>query len=34
MPYSHPQPIDANQAWRRVPYLLPGAVAFAGTAGF
>jgi uncharacterized membrane protein YoaK (UPF0700 family) len=34
MPYSHPQPIDRQNALRQVPHLVPGALAFAGMAGF
>lgn len=34
MPYSHPQHIDKHQAFKRIPHLLPGALALAATAGF
>ncbi|HTH49616.1 MAG TPA: YoaK family protein [Candidatus Limnocylindria bacterium] len=34
MPYSHPQPVDRREAYRKVRHLLPGAMAFAGTAGY
>jgi len=34
MPYSHPQNLTREQALRRIGHLLPGALAFAGTAGF
>jgi uncharacterized membrane protein YoaK (UPF0700 family) len=34
MPYSHPQPIDRKEAYRKVRHLLIGAAAFAGTAGY
>src|ERR1700722_9203937 len=34
MPYSHPQALTREQALGRVSHLLPGALAFAGTAGF
>ena len=34
MPYSHPQAIDRHTAFKQVRYLLPGAMALAGTAGF
>lgn len=34
MPYSHPQPIDRKEAYRKVRHLLPGAAALAGTAGY
>jgi uncharacterized membrane protein YoaK (UPF0700 family) len=34
MPYSHPQPLTREQALGRIHHLLPGALAFAGTAGF
>jgi uncharacterized membrane protein YoaK (UPF0700 family) len=34
MPYSHPQPLTREQALGRIHYLLPGALAFAGMAGF
>jgi uncharacterized membrane protein YoaK (UPF0700 family) len=34
MPYSHPQPLTREQALGRIAHLLPGALAFAGTAGF
>jgi uncharacterized membrane protein YoaK (UPF0700 family) len=34
MPYSHPQPLTREQALGRIGHLLPGALAFAGTAGF
>jgi uncharacterized membrane protein YoaK (UPF0700 family) len=34
MPYSHPQPLTREQALRKIRHLLPGALAFAGTAGF
>jgi uncharacterized membrane protein YoaK (UPF0700 family) len=34
MPYSHPQPIDRHNALRQIPHLVPGALAFAGMAGF
>jgi uncharacterized membrane protein YoaK (UPF0700 family) len=34
MPYSHPQPITREEALGRIRHLLPGALAFAGTAGF
>lgn len=34
MPYSHPQPIDRATALRHVWHLLPGAMAFAGLAGY
>ena len=34
MPYSHPQALTREQALSRIGHLLPGAVAFAGTAGF
>ncbi len=34
MPYSHPQRIDKQQAFQRIPHLLPGALALAATAGF
>jgi uncharacterized membrane protein YoaK (UPF0700 family) len=34
MPYSHPQPIDRQNALRQIPHLVPGALAFAGMAGF
>ncbi len=34
MPYSHPQPIDRSRALRDIGHLLPGAVLFAGLAGY
>jgi uncharacterized membrane protein YoaK (UPF0700 family) len=34
MPYSHPQPLTREQALGQIRHLLPGALAFAGTAGF
>jgi uncharacterized membrane protein YoaK (UPF0700 family) len=34
MPYSHPQPLTREQALEQNRHLLPGALAFAGTAGF
>lgn len=34
MPYSHPQPINRAQALREVRHLLPGALLFAGLAGY
>ena len=34
MPYSHPQTLTREQALGRIGHLLPGALAFAGTAGF
>jgi uncharacterized membrane protein YoaK (UPF0700 family) len=34
MPYSHPQTLTREQALGRIRHLLPGALAFAGTAGF
>jgi uncharacterized membrane protein YoaK (UPF0700 family) len=34
MPYSYPQPLDRTEVHRRVRHLLPGAVAFAGIAGY
>jgi uncharacterized membrane protein YoaK (UPF0700 family) len=34
MPYSHPQPLTREQALGSIHHLLPGALAFAGTAGF
>jgi uncharacterized membrane protein YoaK (UPF0700 family) len=34
MPYSHPQPIDRQNALRQIPHLVPGAMAFAGMAGY
>jgi uncharacterized membrane protein YoaK (UPF0700 family) len=34
MPYSHPQALTREQALGRISHLLPGALAFAGTAGF
>jgi uncharacterized membrane protein YoaK (UPF0700 family) len=34
MPYSHPQPLTREEALGRLKHLLPGALAFAGTAGF
>lgn len=34
MPYSHPQLLTREQALERNRHLLPGALAFAGTAGF
>jgi uncharacterized membrane protein YoaK (UPF0700 family) len=34
MPYSHPQALTREQALGRIGHLLPGALAFAGTAGF
>ncbi len=34
MPYSHPQPVDRREAYRKIRHLLPGAAAFAGTAGY
>jgi uncharacterized membrane protein YoaK (UPF0700 family) len=34
MPYSHPQPLTREQALGRIGHLLPGALVFAGTAGF
>ncbi len=34
MPYSHPQPIDRSMAVRQISHLVPGALAFASTAGF
>jgi len=34
MPYSHPQPLTREEALGRIGHLLPGALAFAGTAGF
>jgi uncharacterized membrane protein YoaK (UPF0700 family) len=34
MPYSHPQPLTREQALGQIHHLLPGALAFAGTAGF
>ncbi len=34
MPYSHPQPIDRRTALRDIGHLLPGAVLFAGVAGY
>jgi uncharacterized membrane protein YoaK (UPF0700 family) len=34
MPYSHPQALTREQALGRIHHLLPGALAFAGTAGF
>jgi uncharacterized membrane protein YoaK (UPF0700 family) len=34
MPYSHPQTFTREQALGRIHHLLPGALAFAGTAGF
>ena len=34
MPYSHPQPLERHNAFKQVQFLLPGAVALAGSAGF
>jgi uncharacterized membrane protein YoaK (UPF0700 family) len=34
MPYSHPQPLTREQALGRIHHLLPGALAFAGVAGY
>jgi uncharacterized membrane protein YoaK (UPF0700 family) len=34
MPYSHPQELTREEALGRIRHLLPGALAFAGTAGF
>jgi uncharacterized membrane protein YoaK (UPF0700 family) len=34
VPYSHPQLVTREEALERNPHLLPGALAFAGTAGF
>jgi len=34
MPYSHPQALTREEALGRIGHLLPGALAFAGTAGF
>jgi uncharacterized membrane protein YoaK (UPF0700 family) len=34
MPYSHPQHLTREQALGKIRHLLPGALAFAGTAGF
>ena len=34
MPYSHPQSLTREQALERIGHLFPGALAFAGTAGF
>lgn len=34
MPYSHPQPINRARALREVRHLLPGALLFAGLAGY
>jgi uncharacterized membrane protein YoaK (UPF0700 family) len=34
MPYSHPQPLDRAQAYRKIRHLLPGALLFSATAGF
>jgi uncharacterized membrane protein YoaK (UPF0700 family) len=34
MPYSHPQNLTREQALGRIHHLLPGALAFSGTAGF
>ncbi len=34
MPYSHPQPINRARALREVGHLLPGALLFAGLAGY
>jgi uncharacterized membrane protein YoaK (UPF0700 family) len=34
MPYSHPQALTREQALGRIHHLLPGALAFSGTAGF
>ncbi len=34
MPYSHPQPLDRANAYRKIRHLFPGALLFAATAGF
>ena len=34
MPYSHPQPIEKHNAFKQVRLLVPGAFAFAASAGF
>lgn len=34
MPYSRPQLIDRQNTLRQIPHLVPGAIAFAGMAGF
>ena len=34
MPYSHPQPVDRQTAFRQVRHLLPGALLLAANAGF
>jgi uncharacterized membrane protein YoaK (UPF0700 family) len=34
VPYSHPQPLTREQALGQIRHLLPGALVFAGTAGF
>ena len=34
MPYSHPQPLDRQSAFKQVRLLVPGAFALAGSAGF
>ncbi len=34
MPYSHPQPIDREEVFRRNRHVFPGAVAFGVTAGY